>query len=523
MKAAFLSPTIMIPLVSPCFSKAYQSRVNKPLTVLDDRLKDWARVHERLKLEKDVSKTLFVDSDWVRAGPERIQWSLKDTQKFFDNQKAKGLRNGSFFVDLSPKESPHSYGLYSRPFMLERLNSDSYHLLEVLLSDKPTEQDLLELSMQFYVLKAAGVDVKQASYVVQSAELYAGEKREAKYQIQDYTQEVLALQEKVKESLDEIKRQVKELPPPVIGQSRLESLEYPVSALLHSRYKYWMIDRLVALGIVDMRNIPADFRGLEDYHKDQIKAHRKGEAFFNLEGLKQVFARRKYPVHYLDFETRVYDKDKPTERQIPHQFSNHIISKSGEVMAHDTFLPQASGDPRLDFARSLVASVQKFGGEGTVVVYYKKFENSRIIEVAEYVKELGHDELAESLLNILDRIEDQLVYLKENVSHPGFMGSYSLKSTHPALVKEPKYSYKDMEVQDGMQAAHAIAEMMDLMEFVEKQGVDLKEHDKDSINALKRLKDLRLYLKTYCGADTWNNVEIDKVLMGQLKQAGMSW
>jgi predicted RecB family nuclease len=61
-------------------------------------------------------------------------------------------------------------------------------------------------------------------------------------------------------------------------------------------------------------------------------------------------------------------------------------------------------------------------------------------------------DLSERLLALIDRICDLLPILRTHVTHPEFLGSYSIKAVAPALV--PGFTYNDLdEVGDGTDAS----------------------------------------------------------------------
>ena len=77
---------------------------------------------------------------------------------------------------------------------------------------------------------------------------------------------------------------------------------------------------------------------------------------------------------------------------------------------------------------------------------------------------------------------DMLKLVRENYYHPGFNGSYSLKSVAPILV--PDLDYTDMDIQDGASASTAYLQMI---------ADDIPDSDKVEI---------RNALLIYCERDT---------------------
>ena len=78
-------------------------------------------------------------------------------------------------------------------------------------------------------------------------------------------------------------------------------------------------------------------------------------------------------------------------------------------------------------------------------------------------------ELIEPINNIIDRIIDLEVFIKDNYYHPEFQGSYSLKKVLPALLPNEK-KYNEGNVSDGEQAQETFYNLL----FQEK---DLKKKE----------------------------------------------
>jgi len=99
----------------------------------------------------------------------------------------------------------------------------------------------------------------------------------------------------------------------------------------------------------------------------------------------------RYPLHFLDFETfdtaiPLYDGTKPYQK-IPFQFSLHILRDDESSVEHHSFLAENSCDPRLEFLVSLKGVIKD---TGSIVVYNKSFEESRLKELAEAYPEYKH-------------------------------------------------------------------------------------------------------------------------------------
>jgi hypothetical protein len=185
----------------------------------------------------------------------------------------------------------------------------------------------------------------------------------------------------------------------------------------------------------------------------------------------------KYPLYFMDFETvnpaiprfpglRPYD-------QIPFQWSVHVQTQPEVAPEHFEFLAMDSSDPRPAFISSLCSVL---GNSGSIVVY-SAFEWQRLSELASWVPEF-----AGRIKKIQRRLWDLLPVVRNNVYHPNFAGSYSIKNVLPALV--PGMTYEGMDVADGTDAGLA-------WEALRRGGLDQAERHR-----------VRKALLEYCGQDT---------------------
>ena len=128
---------------------------------------------------------------------------------------------------------------------------------------------------------------------------------------------------------------------------------------------------------------------------------------------------------------------------------------------------------------------------GSIIVYYAPFERQRLKELAE-----TFPEHAPRLLNMIDRLWDQLNIFKKHYQDYRFGGSNSLKSVLPVVV--PELSYKELDVQDGTQAQVVWEKMIGVGETAVK--TQLAEQ-----------------LREYCHLDTLAMVEIHHALMNLIE------
>jgi hypothetical protein len=196
-----------------------------------------------------------------------------------------------------------------------------------------------------------------------------------------------------------------------------------------------------------------------------------------------------YPVHFLDFETigpaiPRYAGDRPYQT-IPFQWSDHILYEDGRI-EHREYLCDENKDPRERFTDTLVEGL---GTRGTVFIY-TDYERRIINDLAERLPQFR-----ERLIDLQDRFRDLCALIKKNFYHPGFHGSFSLKSVLPALV--PEMNYKELAIQEGNQASSEYMRMIDPATTPEEKA---------------RIKK---GLLAYCGYDTLSMVKIREELLNR--------
>jgi len=132
-------------------------------------------------------------------------------------------------------------------------------------------------------------------------------------------------------------------------------------------------------------------------------------------------------------------------QHIVFQYSLHVLKDKDSKLEHYDLLV-LDGDPAEKIVESLRSHI---GGTGSLISWYKKFENSRNKELARLVPlhyEFLHDVISRTY-DLMD-IVDQQYYV-----HHGFKGSSSIKKVQPVLA--PDFSYKHLGVQNGTDAIEA--------------------------------------------------------------------
>jgi hypothetical protein len=250
--------------------------------------------------------------------------------------------------------------------------------------------------------------------------------------------------------------------------------EHHVSTLYRIRAP--RVAKLVANGIETLHDLPRRFP-LSGPARRQVHSVNTGETVVE-RGLRRALKTLKPPLAFLDFETvnpaiPAWPGCRPYE-QVPVQFSCHLLAPSGAK--HHAWLAEGAGDPREQFARTLIAACAK---AKTIVAYNAPFERRCVDALSEAMPALRRD-----LDALSDRIRDLLPIVRDYVYHPDFGGSFSIKDVLPALV--PGLGYEDLKIQDGSTASAALEALL-----LGEDALDPRERES-----------LRKQLLRYCERDT---------------------
>lgn len=233
-----------------------------------------------------------------------------------------------------------------------------------------------------------------------------------------------------------------------------------------------------------------------DTQKMQVSCTLENREHVNVEGIRLWLDRLVYPLYFLDFESiqptlPIYEGTHPYQ-QIPTQYSLHIKQTADSPeLTHTDYLGDPNSDPRRPLAEKMIADL---GTSGSIVVYNKTFEMTRIAELAEM-----YPDLSEALLNINHRIVDLLEPFSKGYYYvPAMKDSFSIKSVLPALYpdsEELNYHNLNEAVQNGAMAMNVYPMMRTMNEAqVAETRKALLEYCKLDTLAMVRVMD-KLYEK----------------------------
>lgn len=216
------------------------------------------------------------------------------------------------------------------------------------------------------------------------------------------------------------------------------------------------LENLVAQGIDTLEDLAASSVILTCPQQRMLKAEETKQCVVE-PTLANDLAAIGHPRYHLDFETFMpalprYKGTRPFQA-LPFQYSVHFEEVDGRAAQHFGYLHSEDSDPRRALTENMLNVLEQHPDAPVLMytVYEKTVLNALANELPEY---------ADRLNAVIDRLVDLCAIVKNNVYHPDFNGSFSIKSVLPALV--PDLGYDDLEIADGTTASLKYMEMIEL-------------------------------------------------------------
>jgi predicted RecB family nuclease len=355
----------------------------------------------------------FPGGVWVEGEYFQVREAVAQTQALLADDNVPAIFEPAFIFD----------DVLVRVDVLERLPGNCWRLIEVKASNSVKDYHYPDVAVQKYVLDGCGLKP------VESCLMHLN--RDYVYDGQDYDLHQLFIRTELSPALEDFsadipdnlaaQRQALAAPaPPKIEPGKFCQKPYPCEFISYCQPK----EPVVAGAQVSI----------------------SGE-------LPDVLQQLRYPLYFMDFETYgpalpILAGMRPYE-PIPFQWSVHVQRHPGAGLEHYEFLAVDPHDPRENFLDSLLKVVEDAGGEGHIIVYHR-YEEGRLNDLIRWLPSY-----ASRIEKVKIRLWDLHQVLKSHVQHPGFGGSYSLKSVLPVLI--PRMSYEGMEIAAGLQASLAYA------------------------------------------------------------------
>ena len=355
----------------------------------------------------------FAGGVWVEGEYFQVREALAQTQSLLADVNVPAIFEAAFIFD----------DVLVRVDVLERLPGNCWRLIEVKASNSVKDYHHLDVAVQKYVLEGCGLKPAESCLMHLNRDyVYDGQGYDLNqlFTRTELTPILGAYSADIPASLAAQRQALAAAAPPEIEPGKFCQKPYPCEFLSHCQPE----EPVVAGG-------QASISG----------------------ALSEILSRLRYPLYFMDFETYgpalpIFAGMRPYE-PIPFQWSVHVQRHPGAGLEHYEFLAADPHDPRENFIDSLLKVLEDGGGHGHIVVYHR-YEEGRLNDLARWLPAY-----APRLENVKDRLWDLHRVLKNHVQHPGFRGSYSLKSVLPVLV--PHMAYEGMEIAAGLQASLAYA------------------------------------------------------------------
>jgi predicted RecB family nuclease len=426
-----------------------------------------------------LARLLFADGVEVRSGdPEE---AIRITRELIANPEVPAIFEAAF----------ENGGVLVRVDILHRRRDGRWRLIEVKSTADVKEHHLEDVAIQHRVVSRSGLDLASSCLAhVNRNYVYTGGDIDVWrfFRIKNLTRRVERLLPKLTFQLrSELRVLVMPNPPEIptgphcMNPVTCEFFDRcnPPRPTDHVGYLPRLhasaAEELEEMGVESILDIPADFP-LSERQRRAATSVQMGEPWFSAE-LGKELENLKYPLYFMDFESvnpaiPRFSGMRPFD-QLPFQWSVHVQQQPDSELEHYEFLATDNSDPRREFIHSLCGAL----GESGSIVVYAAFESQRLAELAAWLPEFS-----EQTKRMRGRLWDLLPIVRDNLYHPQFAGSYSLKSVLPALV--PEMSYDGMAVANGQDAGLA-------WESLIRGGLDQSERERT-----------RKALMDYCGQDT---------------------
>jgi hypothetical protein len=406
-----------------------------------------------------VARSRFPGGVTIDEDPGRHEDAARATRQALTDTRVRAIYEATFTYDR----------IRVRVDVLARADEDAWDLIEVKSSTGYKEEYLPDIAVQLHVVEGSGVRVRSARLLhVNNRYLWEGGPYDVRelFAIQDLTEQVRAAVPRLLGDIEAMRVPLWASEPPDIAVGahctrpyvcpfydtcHADGPEHPIETM--PRLTPRLRRALEEAGISDIRDIPDDFDGLSELQRRVRDCTLQGAAFVD-PALRGALRDLRYPIHFLDFETcnpalPIIPGTRPFQ-QTPFQWSDHVLRQDGAVR-HREFLHLDRTDPRRPLAVALLDALRDAGK----IVVYSGFEARMMRSLAEILPDLSAP-----LLELVEtRIVDLHKLIHAHYYHPAFRGSFSIKDVLPVVVGGP--GYRDLNIQDGSQAALAFITMTD--------------------------------------------------------------
>lgn len=413
---------------------------------------------ERYRMEEGsrvgvLARSYFTGGQLIERGGRSLDAILGDTRRAIGDDTVHAIYEGAAIADST----------LVFPDVLERVDG-GFTLVEVKSATSVTDAHIPDIAIQAHVLRKAGIPIVRCE-LMHLDRTCAHPNLENLFAREDVTERVESRLASIAAEIESMlsAAQAQSAPPIDPGDHCSEPSDCPFKPRCwlpipdHHVSRLYRIGRKRAAEYVEsgwslINELPDDVR-LSAIAARQRRSVRSGEIVVERDSLIAVLQSLPHPVAHIDFETvqpaiPVWPGCHPYDN-VPVQLSCHVVGLDGDVR-HYEWLFDGTGDPRQPIANAILEAC---AGASTVTAYFASFEQKCIQLVAD-----ACPDCAAELRDIAARIVDLLPIVRENVYHPEFGGSFSLKKVLPALV--PSLGYGDLEIAEGQTASAELARMI---------------------------------------------------------------
>jgi len=465
---------------------------------------DKYKSEEKNEADKDA---IFENGKKVGEYAKRLFGEYIDIE--YDSDLSKMIIKTQEALETKPSIITEASFVYNKNFCsvdILKNEIDGIEIYEVKSSTSITDIYLEDASYQYYILTSLGYQVKKVCIVYINKEYYRHGELEINklFNIEDVTD--IAINKK-----NDIEEQIKEINKYMEKNNKDEEPDETIGVKCIRPYgcDYWgyCTKDLPRPNIFDIgggmrldKKFEKYYEGLSSFEdlqnldinekaREQIDFEiNNREPKIEIEPVREFIDSLKYPLYFIDFETfqltiPEYEGTKPYQ-QLPFQYSLHIINEKGGQVQHKEFLAEADDKNFLrNFAETMIKDLPD---NGSVIVYNKGFECSRIKELSKLFPDLKKD-----LMRINNNIVDMYpIFRKRNIYLKEMQGSASIKKVLPALYPDdPELNYSNLPlVHHGNEASETF--------------LNLKKYSKEEQEKMRK------GLLLYCELDTYAMVKI---------------
>ncbi len=340
---------------------------------------------------------------------------------------------------------------------VERLGDRGFGLRSVRAALRPSETALDELAFGYHVARGSGIEITSVELILLDAEYTRGplapDPRALLHRV-DVTGQVRFLAGDLEVRLAAHRAVLARAAAPDVEPSphcrRPDTCEF-LSHCTADKRQDWIgylpglrpnpLAELRARGIERISDLSDDF-SRAPAQRNARHSLQRGAAFVSADLARRLTGFGP-PADGLDFEAilpeiPIFPGTRPFE-VVPFQWSACLASDGAELTRAE-FLADGSGDPRREFAESLIAEI---ADRELPILVYSGFESEVLAALARVFPDL-----ADGIERIRARLRDLLPVVRRSVYHPAFLGSFSLKRVAPALCSG--FTFQDLPgIADG--------------------------------------------------------------------------